>query len=45
MGAVGHDRMVVAHLQLLMHNQCLTPLNLWVRIPIRRGFTRYNIMW
>jgi len=27
-------------------NQCLSPLKLWVRIPLRWGiYTRYNIMW
>jgi len=26
-------------------NQCLSPLTLWVRIPIKAKCTRYNIMW
>jgi len=25
--------------------QCLSPLPLWVRIPLMTGCTRYNIMW
>jgi hypothetical protein len=26
-------------------NQCLSPLKLWVRIPLMATCTRYNIMW
>jgi len=26
-------------------NQCLSPLKLWVRIPLMARWTRYNIMW
>jgi hypothetical protein len=26
-------------------NQCISPLNLWVRIPFVAKCTRYNIMW
>ena len=26
-------------------NQCLSPLKLWVRIPLMTRCTRYNIMW
>jgi len=26
-------------------NQCLSPLTLWVRIPLMARCTRYNIMW
>jgi len=26
-------------------NQCLSPLKLWVRIPLMVKFTQYNSMW
>jgi hypothetical protein len=26
-------------------NQCLSPLTLWVRTPLRWGVTQYNMMW
>jgi hypothetical protein len=26
-------------------NQCLSPLTLWVRVPLMARYTRYNIMW
>ena len=26
-------------------NQCISPLTLWVRIPLKAMCTRYNIMW
>jgi hypothetical protein len=26
-------------------NQCLSPLKLWVRIPLMARYTRYNVMW
>jgi len=26
-------------------NQCLSPLTLWVRIPLKARCTWYNIMW
>jgi hypothetical protein len=26
-------------------NQCLSPLTLWIRIPLMARCTRYNIMW
>jgi hypothetical protein len=26
-------------------NQCLSPIKLWVQIPLMARCTRYNIMW
>jgi len=26
-------------------NQCLSPLKLWIRIPLMAMCSRYNIMW
>ena len=28
-----------------LYNECLSPLKLWVRIPLMAKCTRYNIMW
>jgi hypothetical protein len=30
---------------LLICYQCLSPLIMWVRIPLMVGWTRYNFMW
>jgi hypothetical protein len=36
-GRHGHDRMVVGFTTTYLVNQCLSPLKLWVRIPLMRG--------
>ena len=28
-----------------LYNQCLSPLKLWIRTPLKERCTRYNIMW
>jgi len=28
-----------------LFNQCLSPLKLWILIPLMARCTRYNIMW
>jgi hypothetical protein len=28
-----------------LHNQCLSPLKLWVRVPLMAKLTGYNFMW
>jgi len=33
-GSGGHDHMVVSCIYNYLHNQCLSPLKLWVRIPL-----------
>ena len=39
MGLCGHDRKLVGF------NQYLSPLKLWIRIPLMSRCTQYNIMW
>jgi len=36
-GRHGYDRMVVGFTTTYLVNQCLSPLKLWVRIPLMRG--------
>jgi hypothetical protein len=43
-GRCGHDRMVV-RFTLFLCNQWLSPLTLWVGIPLMPRCTWYNIMW
>ena len=46
-GSRGCDRMVVGFTTtfIAICNQCLSPLMLWVLIPLMVRCTRYNIMW
>jgi len=41
----GRDRMVVRLTTNYRCNQCLSPLKLWVWIPLMARCTWYNIMW
>ena len=43
-GHVGSDRMVVGFTKYYLRNQCLSLLQLWVRIPFMARFT-YTTLW
>ena len=37
--------MYFKYILMCLCNQCLSPLKLWVQIPLMARCTRYNIMW